>query len=473
MAISSIPFIFLFLPVFILFYYLIPRKWWRTIVLFIGSVFFFAWLDPGNLGLLILSVLLNYIFGILIGHFVKPGRTRTLAAILTTMAVVGNLAVLGFYKYGGFLSSIITDAFDLKTVESAYSLPLGISYFTFTGIAYILDVFHTVIPSEKKVLRFANYMVMFPKILLGPISRYDQVQEDLDNRWFVNPNFAEGVRRFIQGLGKKVILADNFSIVTDRIFTGDYHFMGAGTAWFGLVCYALQIFFDFSGYTDMAIGLGLILGFHLPENFNFPYIAKSVTDFWRRWHMTLTAWFRTYIFLPLDFNWRRISFLRRPLTILIVFLLTGLWHGAGWNFIIWGGYFGVVLTLETIGLEKILKKLPGILQHFYTLLVVWIGWVLFKITDICEWGSFFKSLSGANGWIGEITLRNTNVLLFWPLLVVSLVLITPYPRQVENHFFKKGAAGKTLVWILYAGIFLLSISYILSNGYVSFLYSQF
>ena len=473
MAISSITFIFIFLPVFILIYYLVPKGWWRNIILFLGSLFFFVWLDPNNIPLLLISAFLNYLFGLLIGLSIKTGKKRTQAAILTTVGVTGNLLVLGFYKYAVFFSATLQNFLKIEIPIPLISLPLGISFFTFTGVAYLLDVFHAVIPAEMNPVRFLNYMIMFPKILLGPITRYGQVQEDLSSQWFVNENFAEGVRRFIMGLGKKVILADNFALVSDKIFNSNFDSIGAGTAWFGLISYALQIFFDFAGYTDMAIGLGLMLGYHLPENFNFPYAAKSVTDFWRRWHVTLTAWFRSYVFTPLDFKWRRLGNIRRPMTILIVFLLTGLWHGAGWNFIIWGGYFGVFLSLEALGFERLLKKIPAAFQHLYTILVVWIGWVLFRLNDIGTWGVFFKALFGANGWMGEVNLRTLNVLLFASLLVIGLIFMTPALKRLENWVLSKGFSGKAFLGVFYTGIFALAICFILANGYVSFLYAKF
>jgi alginate O-acetyltransferase complex protein AlgI len=270
-----------------------------------------------------------------------------------------------------------------------------------------------------------------------------------------------------------VILADNLSIAVNKVFSADFTLLTAGSSWFGLTCYALQIFFDFSGYTDMALGLGQMLGFHLPENFNFPYIAKSVTEFWRRWHMTLTAWFRTYIFLPLEFRWRKFGNLRRPLTIMLVFLLTGLWHGAGWNFIIWGGYFGVVLTLEALGLEKMLKRLPGFIQHIYTLLIIWVGWIMFKLPGLDTWGSFLSSMVGANSKTAYLSLRALNIVVFIPFAVLAFIFATPLMGKLATRVIAKGRIGRVVLVIFSVIIFGLSIGYLLSNGYISFLYAQF
>jgi alginate O-acetyltransferase complex protein AlgI len=473
LAISSIPFIFVFLPIFLLVYYLVPKKWWRSGVLFLGSVFFFIWLDPNNIVLLLTLAILNYIFGLLISLAQNKGTNSPFSKLAVAIAVIGNLGVLVFYKYAGFLTSILAGSLGINLGEPQTALPLGISYFTFTGIAYVVDVYHQVIPVEQNPLRLANFLIMFPKILLGPIARYQQVTENLENKWWVNPDFIKGVQRFVTGLGKKVILADNLSIAATKVFSTDFSQLGAGTAWFGLTCYALQIFFDFSGYTDMALGLGLMLGYHLPENFDFPYISKSITEFWRRWHMSLTAWFRAYIFLPLEFRWRKLGILRRPLTILIVFLLTGLWHGAGWNFILWGGYFGVVLTLEAIGWEKVLKKLPAFLQHFYTLLVIWVGWVFFKLTALDSWGNFFGSLVGVNGKTAHLSLRTLNILVFVPFMILAFIFATPLMKNLARRIASKGIPGKVVLTGFYLLVFVLSIGYLLSNGYVSFLYSQF
>lgn len=395
------------------------------------------------------------------------------ARLFTAIGVVINVCILALFKYTGFFITSFNQLFHISLGVPVISLPIGISYFTFTGIAYLVDVYHQNIIAEKSFFRFTNYLIMFPKILMGPITRYSQVEENLSDKWFVNERFGTGVQRFVAGLGKKVILADNLAIVSGRVFGADFNAMDAGVSWFGLISYALQIFFDFSGYTDMAIGIGLMLGFNLPENFDFPYFSRSVTEFWRRWHMTLTGWFRTYIFIPLDFKWRRMGFLRQPLVIMIVFLLTGLWHGAGWNFILWGGYFGLILSIEALGMGKWLKKIPAGFQYFYSLFVVWIGWIFFRITDVGQWGEFFKSLLGFNGNGGEVTLRSLNILLYIPLILLGILWSTPLMGKLQCFLAQKGIFGRVLVFGFYTAVFVLSIAYLLSNGYTSFLYSQF
>lgn len=473
MSLASIPFIFIFLPVFIALYYLVPRKWWRTLVLFVGSLFCCFWIDPGNLLVMAAAALFNYVFGLVIFRTSKGQVGNRTALIFTVIAIVLDVSLLVFYKYSGFLTSILAGGMHLELQAPALALPVGISYFTFTGISYLVDVYHGATPAEKRPIRFLNYMLMFPKLLLGPITQYGQVTESLADKWFINDNFVAGMKRFSAGLAKKVIVADNLAVVANKVFASDFSLIGPGVSWFGLISYALQIFFDFSGYTDMALGLGMMLGYRLPENFDYPYISKSVTEFWRRWHMSLTGWFRTYIFIPLEFKWRRAGWLRQPLTILVVFLLTGLWHGAGWNFILWGGYFGILLTLEALGLGKLLKRLPAILQHFYALFFIWVGWVFFKITDIGQWGGFLKALFGINKATGDVTLRSLNILLYIPMLLLGFLFMTPVVKKLEGKILSKGIWGKIIIALVYVGLFALSIGYLLSGGYVSFLYSQF
>lgn len=473
MPFSSVPFIFVFLPFFLIIYYLIPKKSWRQFSLIIGSLLFLFWADPKNLPLILAISFIDYLLGILIFQTISSDRTKDISKIFLIIGISINIISLGFYKYSNFLTSTIFRLFSVNITAPTILLPIGISFFSFTGIAYLIDIYNQTIASEKDPKAFFSYILMFPKFVLGPITRYREAENTLGNKWFVNENLSIGIERFIAGLGKKVILADNLSIITEKVFSSQIGSLGPGVSWFGLISYGLQIFFDFSGYSDMAIGLGLILGIKLPENFTYPYTAKSITEFWRRWHMTLTSWFRTYIFIPLEFRWRKLGKARQPLVIMIVFLITGLWHGAGWNFILWGGYFGLFLSIESLGLGKWLKKIPALFQHFYTLLVVSLGWVLFRIGDSAGWVAFYKSLMGLNVSTNDLTLRSLNILFFFPLLIICLLFATPIMNKLKIIVEGRGLFGKAAIFIYYLGIFTLSVSYILSNGYVSFLYSQF
>lgn len=468
MSFSSIHFIFIFLPLTLVLYYLL-RDWkWRNAILVLASLVFFAWGDLGHVPLLLFSVLINFGFGLLIDS--AHHREKEVAAKrLMWAAVILNILILWAYKYLGFSMEMIQQLTHVSINFKEPALPLGISYFTFSGISYILDVHLSVEKAERNLLRFTNYLVMFPKVLQGPITRFEQLKTELQTAAFNYDEMLEGARRFIAGLAKKVIIADSLAVATKKVFAADMLTVGAGVAWFGLIAYTLQIFFDFAGYTDMAIGLGKMLGFNLPENFNFPYISRSVTEFWRRWHMTLISWFRTYVFIPLEFSRKKVKRLRQQTNILIVFLLTGLWHGASWNFLVWGGYFGLILAIEASGFGKKLKTLPKIFQHLYTLLLVMIGWIFFRL-GIKDWGPFFGALVGTPG---TTTLRTLNVVFFIPLMILAIFLCVPWLKQFVERLCLKSPAARVVVDILYLCLFILTVGYILSNGYAAFMYGEF
>lgn len=476
MPFSSIHFIFLFLPLTLAAYFLVPKAK-RNLVLALSSIFFFAWGDPSHLPLLVATIFLHYFVGIYIGHLVEAEKDTT-SRRLRVLAVGLDLLILIFYKYLGFFADQFETITRIPLNIGSRALPIGISYFTFTGISYLVDVYHEVVPPERNLVRFSSYLVMFPKLVQGPITRYQDVQNDLaaadqpsDN--LTSDDLTWGIRRFIIGLAKKVLLADSLVIVSNKVFGTNPTLLGAGLAWFGLLTFALVIFFDFSGYTDMALGVARMLGFKLPENFNNPYQSISVTDFWRRWHITLTSWFRTYVFMPLEFARRKQKHLRLQSNILIVFILSGLWHGASWNFVIWGAYYGAVLALEASGLGKILKKLPLVLQRLYTLLLILVGWVFFRLTDLTAWLPFFRALSGAQGWAGPVTLRSLEILYYVPILVIAIIACLPLVVKAEKSLLAKPITKSFLPDLATLGIFLLSIASLLFSGFEFFMYSQF
>ncbi len=472
MSFSSILFIFAFLPVFFLLYFLLNRNWYRNAILLVGSLVFFAWVDPTKVHILVISVLINYLVGLTLEKFHKREKRNWTRAALW-VGVVANLGMLIFYKYLGFFETTIGSLFNSNLEIVRVALPLGISYFTFSGISYLLDVHQQVEHAETNLLKFSNYLIMFPKLLQGPITRFGQVKNQLATMTVNSDDLAVGIRRFIIGLAKKVLIADTLAVVTEKVFSatiGDY---GARVAWVGIIAYTLQIYFDFSGYTDMAIGVGRIFGFKLPENFNYPYISRSISDFWRRWHMTLTAWFRTYVFIPLEYARKKEKFLRTQSNLVIVFLLTGLWHGAGWNFIIWGIYFGILLALETGVWGKALKKLPAFLQHFYSILMIIIGWIIFRFSAIADWQPFVKTLLGGFGWSGRETLRTMGILMYLPVVLAGIVLSTPVLKKLELWLRGKGVVVGFILDILYLAAFLLATAFVLSKGYNAFIYEQF
>jgi len=472
MPFSSITFIFLFLPITLILFYIFPRKGWRNLVLVLTSLFFFVWSDPTHIHVLFLSILINYFWGLLIGKS-QENKSEKSTKINMWIGVILNLLLLSFYKYTGFFLEILESLLPISVNYTQKALPLGISFFTFSGISYILDIYNGVNPPEKNLVRFSSYLIMFPKLLQGPITRFIQIKDELLAPKFIPLRIMEGVRRFIGGLAKKVILADSLSMATNKIFSANFQDMGAGLAWFGLIAYSLQIYLDFSGYTDMAIGIGQMLGFNLPENFNFPYLSRSISDFWRRWHITLGGWFRTYLFIPLEFARKRVKILRQQSNLLIVFLLTGLWHGASWNFVIWGAYYGVILAIEASGFGKKLKKATPLIQHSYSLILITIGWIFFRITDVQKWGSFFGALLGENGWSNIVTFRSINILFYIPFVIPALVFSFPLMYNLGEKAKDKGGIQMFVLDTIYILLFLFSITFILSKGFNPFMYAEF
>lgn len=469
MAFSSITFLFLFLPAFLLLYFILPRTWMRNLVLLIASVIFYTWADAKYAWLVFFLVLINYGFGVISKS--KPRLGRWYRAVFVIIVCL-NLAPLIYFKYAAFFLKTLNSIFQLAFPVPAHSLPIGLSFITFCCLSYVLDVNLGTEKPESNLIAFSSYITFFPKLTQGPITRYSALKADLHHRTYDIHRIAGGIKRFIAGFAKKVLLADSIAAVADLVFRIDPEYIGAGIAWYGLIGYGLQIYLDFSGYTDMAIGLGQIIGFNLPENFNYPYISRSITDFWRRWHMTLTAWFRTYVFIPLESRRRYVKFLRQPTNILIVFALTGFWHSANWNFILWGVYYGFILSLETLGLGKLLKKFPPFLQHTYTLSVVFIGWIFFRLTDLSEWVGFSKTLFGLNGMVGVYTARSLNILSYWPVYAVAILLCLPLGNIISAKF-RESRSWQAAEILIYFALFFFSINLLLSRGYQSFLYAQF
>jgi len=468
MAFTNLTFIFLFLPVFFLVYVLLPKSWPRSGFLLLASIFFYFWAEPRHIRLILLLILLNYLLARIISSTKKEWLSRT-AYIL---AILVNLAILIFYKSSAFFIQNLLRPLGFDLPKAGFALPLGLSFITFSALSYLFDLYHDHTLIEKNLIRFASFVMLFPKLTQGPITRYQAIREQLKLRSVPLADISAGIQRALLGLAKKVLIADNMGVVAERVFQVDLATLGAGTAWYGLLAFNLQIYFDFSGYTDIAIGLGRILGFDLPENFNFPYIAHSMADFWRRWHMTLTEWFRRYVFTPLEFKRRREKFLRLQTDILIVFLLTGFWHGSTWNYILWGLYHGLFLAVEASSWGEQLKKLPRVLQHFYTLLAVALGWVLFRFRDPANWLPFLKALAGFNGWSGFSTLRTLNILSYMPLFILGWALSAPLgqlvPEKVRSSsLFKAFSSAASL------GLFLMSVACLVSRGYQAFLYRQF
>ena len=472
MSFASLIFIFFFLPAVLVLFYLLPKGNWRRALLVFSSLAFFAWIDLAHIPLLVGFVMLNYGLGWLIGWFQAKEKSGWGKATLW-VGMAANLAFLLAYKYlgffGGILSQISQGAITVTTLATFF----GISYLTFSGMSTLLDVHRESKQPEKNLLKLSAYFLMFPKLIQGPILLFKDYQADVGETRFNPDEAAKGIRRFIIGLGKKVLLADVLIVAANRVFSNPPELLGASAAWVGLLAYALVIYFDFSGYTDMALGVGALFGIKLPENFNFPYLSRSISDFWRRWHITLNNWFRTYVFMPLEYKRRRVKFYRVQTHILIVFFLTGFWHGASWNFILWGLYFGVILAVEASGWGRRLKQAPVFLQHSYALFLILIGWVFFRLTDLQSWGPFLGALFGLHGWVGETTLRSMNILLYLPLMVVGGLFSTPVLSKLNNWVEKKQGVPRILLDLILLVLFGLSIAFILANDFRPFLYAQF
>ncbi|WP_105303233.1 MBOAT family O-acyltransferase [Anaerolactibacter massiliensis] len=464
MVFSSLTFLFAYLPIVLAVYYLVPMRW-RNLVLLLVSLFFYGWGEPVYILVMIFSILMNWIFGNFISRYRDSDRKK--AKHFLVGCIVVNLALLGFFKYWDFFASNLNHL-GLSLPILRLSLPIGISFYTFQTMSYPIDLYRKQTDPQKSLVSFGAYVCMFPQLIAGPIVRYVDVAEQLDHRTLSRQSFYDGTRRFIVGLCKKVLLANNAGQVFETISHLPVCERSVLTAWLGIILYAFQIYFDFSGYSDMAIGLGKMLGFDFPENFNYPYISDSITEFWRRWHMTLSFWFRDYVYIPLGGN--RHGLKRQLINIMIVWLLTGFWHGASWNFVLWGVYYGVILIMEKLFLLKWLKKSPGWVRHVYTIFVFLIGWVLFAFTDLNAIGGYLSSLFFASGVLADgrawFYLRDNMV-----LLIVSTIACTPIAKTGWNILNTE--KGEVLVPVLTVAGLAVCTAFIVDASYNPFLYFRF
>ena len=468
MVFSSLTFLFAFLPALMVCYFgLARRRDTRNFILLAFSVLFYSWGGWSLVPLLLLSVTMNWFFG---QRVAEDNPRRKLFLVL---AVTGNLGLLFIFKYLGFateiLASLIPTVVPVKIV-----LPIGISFYTFQGLSYVLDVYMGSAAPTRKVSQVALYIALFPQLVAGPIVRYTTVCEELDTRQETTEDAFEGVIRFCFGLAKKVLIANQMGALADSAFGQSSTLMSSGLAWLGVIGYSLQIYFDFSGYSDMAIGLGRIFGFHFLENFDYPYISKSITEFWRRWHMSLGTWFRDYLYLPLGGN--RVSRWKHIRNILTVWMLTGLWHGAAWNFVLWGVYYGLLLLVEKFLWGRALARCPKVLQHLYTLFFVAIGWLLFRATDLSIIADFLKAMFGgaADGaWNNHATYLLLQYR--WELMagcILSCPVFPPIRRWLEKRQ-GAGAALQAVTPVLALLLAVWSCLRLVGSGFNPFIYFQF
>lgn len=464
MVFSSLVFMFAYLPITLLAYYLVPRQG-RNIFLFIVNLIFYGWGEPRLVLLMVFNIFFNYIGGWLVDKYRADAKKKKLFLILTCVLDIGILAV---FKYTGMITETLNMLPFLNIPELQISLPIGISFYTFQTMSYVIDVYRDDAPVSKNFINFGTYVALFPQLIAGPIVRYRDVAEQLVNRRETLEMFTKGVKLFMVGLAKKVIIANTMGTLTTNIFaTTDEN--GVVGTWVGMIAYTFQIYFDFSGYSDMACGLGNMLGFEFLKNFNYPYIAKSITDFWRRWHISLSTWFKEYVYIPLGGNRKGVK--RQILNLLIVWGLTGLWHGAAYNFVLWGLYYGLLLILEKFVLKKFLDRLPSFVQHIYTLFIVIIGWGLFYFTDVGQLGEFMVDLFNfSNGICGNqaFNLIMSNL----PMLIIAAVASTPLAAMLYNRF-----EHTRFMWIpetLYCmGVLAVSTASLVNQSYNPFLYFRF
>ena len=465
MVFSGLPFLFFFLPATLFVYFAVPDRA-KNAVLLAASLVFYAWGEPVYLLLMAASILLNYFAGRLLGVFDAQEKRRKAVLVL---CVAVNVLLLGFFKYASPTVSALKGlpAFSFLP-DLRLALPIGISFYTFQCMSYVIDVFRRTCAPQRNLVTFGAYVALFPQLIAGPIVRYADVERQLSHRTHSMEKLANGVRLFLFGLCKKVLLANALGEVWAQCKANP----GANTvlaAWVGILAFMFQIYFDFSGYSDMAIGLGKMFGFEFIRNFNYPYAADSITDFWRRWHISLGSWFREYVYIPLGGN--RKGKARQCLNIFIVWALTGLWHGASWNFLLWGLYFGLLLAIEKFALLRRLQKAPRVLAHVYTLFFVLLGWVLFEFTDVREMGAYFAALfAGGQGLASgdAIALLITHL----PLLAVSAVLSAPTARAVFGRLHEK-RAYRLLEPVAAVAAFALCVASLVSSAYNPFLYFRF
>ena len=465
MLFSSIVFLFTFLPIVLILYYVLPRQF-KNPVLLLASLLFYAWGEPIYLFLMMFSILFNYISGLDIARNLGNKRAARKSLIFN---VVVNLCVLGFFKYEGFVLNSLNAVLPVEIPFQEVALPVGISFYTFQILSYIIDVYWGNVPVQKNLMDFALYVTMFPQLIAGPIVKYAEIDEQLHVREENWGRFGEGVMYFIRGLAKKVLLANTVGMIYTNVSGMAPEDVSVVTAWLGCLAYTFQIYFDFSGYSDMAVGLGKMFGFEFPWNFNYPYIAQSVTEFWRRWHISLSSWFREYVYIPLGGN--RVPVPKHIRNLLVVWLLTGLWNGAAWNFVAWGLYYGVILIFEKYFFHRVLDKLPEVLRHIYSLVLVMVGWVLFFSPSFAGALEYLKLMFGAGGhgfMDGEALYLLISNLGLW---VIAIVSSTPLVYGVYERYV--GRRKPVADVVIYAGMFLLCVAYLVTETYNPFLYFRF
>ena len=448
----------------------------RNTVLLIASLIFYGWGEPKYIVVMLLSIVINYVLAIIIGKNKEQGNEHG-ARLMLILDVIVNLGLLGFFKYTDFIIETVNSLTGAGLGLIGVALPIGISFYTFQTMSYVIDVYRGKVKSQKNIITLGAYITLFPQLIAGPIVRYSDVEIQLKDRISDKGRIATGIRRFIMGFAKKILIANQMAVIWEEIYAmvdmGSHP--GASLTWIGALAFTFQIYFDFSGYSDMAIGLGKILGFDYLENFNYPYISQTITEFWRRWHMSLSSWFKEYVYIPLGGN--RKGLLRQLINIAIVWALTGLWHGASWNFVLWGVYYGILLIIEKMFLLKILDRIPEklrFIRHIYALFFVIVGWVIFNITDFSILGEYLKCMFGGgteNLAITAYYLKSRGAILI-AAAIASTPLVNKAFMKLNSRIMFNTMRDMLETFVLLI-LFLMSIAFLVSGSYNPFLYFRF
>ena len=466
MIFSSILFLFRFLPIVLLLYFVVPKKF-KNAVLFLVSLIFYGWDEPLYILLMLFSTVLDYS----VGRAIEKSRlknTKNGAKLALLCSVVINLGLLGFFKYSNFVVNTLNGIFGLDIPNLDITLPIGISFYTFQTLSYSIDVYRGKVNAQHNIVNFGAYVSMFPQLIAGPIVQYKTVAKELDDRTITLDGFSYGVRRFAQGLAKKVLIANTVGELFNELACKTDG-LSAASAWLGIIAFTIQIYFDFSGYSDMAIGLGRMFGFRFLENFIYPYESKSITEFWRRWHISLGSFFREYLYIPLGGN--RKGNARQILNLFIVWALTGLWHGANWNFVIWGLYYFVVLVFEKFALKKLLDKAPSSVAHIYTIVIFVIGWAIFAYPDMADGSYYVGALLGQNGLFSGDTLYYLSN--YGVVLIAGVLFSTSLPKKLYQKLTVKPQVKLAVQLVFIIVSVVMSVMFLVSDSYNPFLYFRF
>ncbi len=472
MVFSNLFFVYLFLPLNLILYFAVKNKTWRNCVLLIFSLFFYAWGEPVWVFMLIITAFLDYLWARCVEYFRENGQ-RTRMKLALAASLVFDLGMLVVFKYSGFVVENLNLLTGLSIPVPQIALPIGISFYTFQTISYVLDVYRGNVPAQKQYYKYLMYLSSYHQLVAGPIVRYSDVAAEIEDRHTSAQDFSEGITRFCIGLTKKVVVANAAGQLVAQYMDAQLSDLSVAGAWFGALLYSIQLYYDFSAYSDMAIGLGRMFGFHYRMNFNYPYISKSVTEFWRRWHISLSSFFRDYVYIPLGGNRRHQLF-----NICVVWFLTGLWHGASWNFILWGVFYGVLLIVEKLGLLKILERIPAFFAHLYLIFLTLIGWTLFYTTDLQRLGGYLRVMFGLSGnplTTPQLSISFANNL-FW--LIAAVLFCMPVTQWVKNWLERRQnevvrTASGILTALMNVMLLFVCTSMLVGDSYNPFLYFRF